>query len=96
MRSRFVFSGPTRLSALNILATAYLRARVDLRRFRRQVCRDYQGWRSRVLVLTLRVVDAVAQKYKLGDPTEPETNLGPVVSVASAERIRKQVSSASK
>ncbi|OJT07314.1 hypothetical protein TRAPUB_1832 [Trametes pubescens] len=34
------------------------------------------------------------QKYKLGDPTEPETNLGPVVSVASAERIRKQVSSA--
>ncbi|KAK0211472.1 succinate semialdehyde dehydrogenase [Armillaria fumosa] len=29
--------------------------------------------------------------YKLGDPTLPETNLGPVVSLASAERIRKQV-----
>ncbi|KAL1943782.1 hypothetical protein VTO73DRAFT_4227 [Trametes versicolor] len=36
----------------------------------------------------------ITKKYKLGDPTEPETNLGPVVSVASAERIRKQVSSA--
>ncbi|KAI0631578.1 NAD-aldehyde dehydrogenase [Trametes polyzona] len=34
------------------------------------------------------------KKYRLGDPTEPETNLGPVVSVASAERIRKQVSAA--
>jgi len=29
--------------------------------------------------------------YKLGDPTLPETNLGPVVSLASAQRIRKQV-----
>ncbi|KAK0445132.1 succinate semialdehyde dehydrogenase [Armillaria borealis] len=34
--------------------------------------------------------------YKLGDPTLPETNLGPVVSLASAERIRKQVSDAVK
>ncbi|CAK5272129.1 unnamed protein product [Mycena citricolor] len=32
--------------------------------------------------------------YKLGDPSKPETNLGPVVSVASATRIRKQVSDA--
>ena len=32
--------------------------------------------------------------YKLGDPTKPETNLGPVVSLASAERIRKQVKDA--
>ncbi|KDQ52558.1 hypothetical protein JAAARDRAFT_138530 [Jaapia argillacea MUCL 33604] len=40
-----------------------------------------------------RFVDIV-KKYKLGDPTLPVTNLGPVVSVASAERIRKQVSDA--
>lgn len=33
----------------------------------------------------------VARGYKLGDPRSKETNLGPVVSVASAERIRKQV-----
>ncbi|KIJ25567.1 hypothetical protein M422DRAFT_38634 [Sphaerobolus stellatus SS14] len=32
--------------------------------------------------------------YKLGDPTNPETTLGPVVSLASAERIRKQVADA--
>ncbi|CDO75922.1 hypothetical protein BN946_scf184873.g11 [Trametes cinnabarina] len=36
----------------------------------------------------------LTKKYRLGDPTEPETNLGPVVSIASAERIRKQVSAA--
>ncbi|KAH9895819.1 NAD-aldehyde dehydrogenase [Cubamyces lactineus] len=40
-----------------------------------------------------RFVD-LTKKYRLGDPTEPETNLGPVVSVASAERIRKQVAAA--
>ncbi|KAJ3545223.1 hypothetical protein NMY22_g2527 [Coprinellus aureogranulatus] len=34
------------------------------------------------------------QTYKLGDPTKTETNLGPVVSLASAERIRKQVADA--
>ena len=34
---------------------------------------------------------SVARAYKLGDPRSKETNLGPVVSVASAERIRKQV-----
>ncbi|PPR04272.1 hypothetical protein CVT26_004062 [Gymnopilus dilepis] len=33
-------------------------------------------------------------KYRLGDPTLPETNLGPVVSLASAARIRKQVADA--
>lgn len=38
-------------------------------------------------------VDLV-KKYKLGDPTKPETNLGPVVSLASAERIRKQIADA--
>uniref|UniRef100_A0A8H8CH36 Aldehyde dehydrogenase domain-containing protein n=1 Tax=Psilocybe cubensis TaxID=181762 RepID=A0A8H8CH36_PSICU len=32
--------------------------------------------------------------YRLGDPTLKETNLGPVVSLASAERIRKQVADA--
>ncbi|KAL5638943.1 hypothetical protein ACGC1H_003345 [Rhizoctonia solani] len=36
------------------------------------------------------------KKYKLGDPTEPSTNLGPVVSVASADRIKKQVDDAVK
>ncbi|KAF8908450.1 NAD-aldehyde dehydrogenase [Mucidula mucida] len=36
----------------------------------------------------------IVKAYKLGDPTKPETNLGPVVSLASAERIRKQVSDA--
>ncbi|THH18080.1 hypothetical protein EW146_g2840 [Bondarzewia mesenterica] len=38
----------------------------------------------------------IVKKYKLGDPTNPETNLGPVVSLASAERIRKQVADAVK
>ncbi|KAF8156675.1 succinate semialdehyde dehydrogenase [Crassisporium funariophilum] len=37
---------------------------------------------------------AIAKTYKLGDPTLPETNLGPVVSLASAARIRKQVADA--
>jgi len=32
--------------------------------------------------------------YKLGDPTKPDTSLGPVVSLASAARIRKQVAEA--
>ncbi|VDB99752.1 unnamed protein product [Peniophora sp. CBMAI 1063] len=36
----------------------------------------------------------VVKGYKLGDPTSKETNLGPVVSLASAERIRKQVADA--
>ena len=40
-------------------------------------------------------IDVLVQTYKLGDPTLPETNLGPVVSVASAERIRKQTADAS-
>jgi acyl-CoA reductase-like NAD-dependent aldehyde dehydrogenase len=39
-------------------------------------------------------LDVLHQTYKLGDPTLPETNLGPVVSVASAERIRKQIADA--
>jgi len=37
---------------------------------------------------------AITKAYRLGDPTLPETNLGPVVSLASAERIRKQVQDA--
>ena len=37
---------------------------------------------------------SVASEYKLGDPRSKETNLGPVVSLASAERIRKQVKAA--
>lgn len=35
-----------------------------------------------------------AQSYKLGDPTDSDINLGPVVSLASAERIRKQIADA--
>ncbi|EIW77826.1 succinate semialdehyde dehydrogenase [Coniophora puteana RWD-64-598 SS2] len=42
-----------------------------------------------------RFVD-LTKKYKLGDPTAKETNLGPVVSVASADRIRAQVQAAVK
>jgi len=38
----------------------------------------------------------IAKEYKLGDPSKPETTLGPVVSVASAARIRKQVKDAGK
>lgn len=37
----------------------------------------------------------LSQKYNLGDPTDPAVTLGPVVSVASAERILKQVADAS-
>jgi len=36
----------------------------------------------------------IVKAYKLGDPTEPDTNLGPVVSLVSADRIRKQVEDA--
>ena len=36
----------------------------------------------------------MVQKYKLGDPTDSSTTLGPVVSVASADRIKKQVEDA--
>ncbi|EKM51267.1 uncharacterized protein PHACADRAFT_129130 [Phanerochaete carnosa HHB-10118-sp] len=38
----------------------------------------------------------LTKKYKLGDPTQQDTNLGPVVSLASAARIRKQVEDAVK
>ena len=41
-----------------------------------------------------RFVD-IAKDYKLGDPSKAETTLGPVVSIASAARIRKQVKDAS-
>lgn len=37
----------------------------------------------------------LTRQYKLGGPSNPETTLGPVVSLASAERIRKQVKDAS-
>ncbi|KAJ7442529.1 succinate semialdehyde dehydrogenase [Mycena galericulata] len=36
----------------------------------------------------------IVKGYKLGDPTREDTTLGPVVSLASAERIRKQVADA--
>jgi acyl-CoA reductase-like NAD-dependent aldehyde dehydrogenase len=36
----------------------------------------------------------VTNQYKVGDPMDPSTTLGPVVSLASAERIRKQVKEA--
>jgi len=38
----------------------------------------------------------IARTYRLGDPTKPDTNLGPVVSLTSAERIREQVEEAGK
>ncbi|SAM83182.1 related to aldehyde dehydrogenase [Ustilago bromivora] len=37
---------------------------------------------------------ALAKAYKLGDPSQAGTSLGPVVSVASAERIRRQIEDA--
>ncbi|KZT57986.1 ALDH-like protein [Calocera cornea HHB12733] len=37
---------------------------------------------------------ALTAQYKLGDPLDPSTTLGPVVSVASATRIRAQVAAA--
>lgn len=36
----------------------------------------------------------VAKEYRLGDPSKKETTLGPVVSTASAARIRKQIKEA--
>jgi acyl-CoA reductase-like NAD-dependent aldehyde dehydrogenase len=36
----------------------------------------------------------LSKAYKLGDPLKPDTTLGPVISVASAARIRKQVKDA--
>ncbi|KAI5121528.1 hypothetical protein M0805_002588 [Coniferiporia weirii] len=36
----------------------------------------------------------LVKKYKLGDPTDPLTNLGPVVSIANADRIKKQITAA--
>ncbi|EJD50646.1 succinate semialdehyde dehydrogenase [Auricularia subglabra TFB-10046 SS5] len=36
----------------------------------------------------------LVEKYNLGDPTDPSTDLGPVVSLASAKRIRKQIADA--
>ncbi|KZT20725.1 aldehyde dehydrogenase [Neolentinus lepideus HHB14362 ss-1] len=41
-------------------------------------------------------VVALVKRYTLGDPTLPNTTLGPVVSVTSAEKIRKQVEAAVK
>ncbi|KAG8979653.1 hypothetical protein FRB90_008029 [Tulasnella sp. 427] len=38
----------------------------------------------------------IAKRYKLGDPTQPDINLGPVVTVGSADKIRKQVQDAVK
>lgn len=36
----------------------------------------------------------IAKGYKLGNPSDPNTTLGPVVSLASAERIRAQINDA--
>ncbi|KAF9507410.1 hypothetical protein BS47DRAFT_1385161 [Hydnum rufescens UP504] len=38
----------------------------------------------------------IVKKYRLGDPTDVKTNLGPVISLASAAKIREQVSNAIK
>ncbi|KAH8997579.1 succinate semialdehyde dehydrogenase [Lactarius akahatsu] len=42
----------------------------------------------------VRLIQTSFLGYRLGDPTKSETNLGPVVSLASAQRIRKQVKDA--
>lgn len=36
----------------------------------------------------------VASGYRLGDPADPQTTIGPVISLASAERVRKQIDDA--
>ncbi|KAG8900792.1 hypothetical protein FRC00_011136 [Tulasnella sp. 408] len=38
----------------------------------------------------------IAKTYKLGDPTKEDVNLGPVITVGSADKIRKQVQDAVK
>ncbi len=38
----------------------------------------------------------LTRKYKLGDPTKPETNLGPMVRAQAAEFVRKQIADAVK
>ena len=38
----------------------------------------------------------LVQRYKLGDPENKEHNLGPVISITSADKIRKQVDDAVK
>jgi acyl-CoA reductase-like NAD-dependent aldehyde dehydrogenase len=37
---------------------------------------------------------ALTEQYRLGDPTDPETNLGPVVRVSAADFVRKQTEAA--
>jgi len=39
-------------------------------------------------------VEELVKKYKLGDPSDPSTTLGPVISPASAQRIEQQVNAA--
>lgn len=41
-----------------------------------------------------RYAETAKKDYVLGDPLKPETTLGPVVSLASATRIRKQIADA--
>jgi acyl-CoA reductase-like NAD-dependent aldehyde dehydrogenase len=36
----------------------------------------------------------IARRFQLGDPLDKNTSLGPVVSLASASRIRRQVNDA--
>lgn len=36
----------------------------------------------------------LTKNYRLGDPLDPETNLGPVVKIAAADWVRKQISEA--
>lgn len=44
----------------------------------------------------VKAVQAVLSKYKLGDPLEKDTNVGPVISKAAAERIKQQIEDAIK
>lgn len=48
-----------------------------------------------MFIVSLEVNNGLSsQTYKLGDPTKEDVNLGPVVTVGSADKIRKQVQDA--
>lgn len=72
---------------------AHLRTRINFRLVCVQFYRDRKG---KLIVNLARATCSLSSRknYKLGDPTSADTNLGPVVSLASAERIRKQVADA--
>jgi hypothetical protein len=74
---------------------AHLRSCLPLRQICCQVCGCRQGMCLSLESFAPRLLSH-PKAYKLGDPADKATNLGPVVSVASATRIRKQVADAVK